>query len=58
MTQEEIREQTIQGIAELLRHNAFSVEFKVMKKPKGVKIIYEVTQEEMNAMAEQAQKKQ
>ena len=55
MSQEELREQTIQGIAELLRHNAFSVEFKVTKKPKGVKIIYEVTQEEMNAMAEKAQ---
>ena len=58
MTKDEMREQTIQGIAELLRRNAFSVEFKVTKKPKGVKIIYEVTQEEMNAMAEKAQHNQ
>lgn len=48
MTQEEIREQAIQYVTGLLRTNPFSMEFKVVKKPKGIKVIYEVTQEEMD----------
>ena len=48
MTQEEMREQAIQHVAGLLRTNPFSMEFKVVKKPKGIKVIYEVTQEEMD----------
>ena len=45
--QEEKREMVINGIADLLRNNAFSFEYKVAKKPKGIKIIFEVTQEQM-----------
>ena len=48
MIQEEMREQAIQQVSGLLRTNPFSVEFKVVKKPKGIKVIYEVTQEEMD----------
>lgn len=48
MIQEEMREQAIQQVAGLLRTNPFSMEFKVVKKPKGIKVIYEVTQEEMD----------
>lgn len=51
-TEEEKREQAIQNIAEGLRRNPFSVAFKVKKKPAGIKIIFEVTQEEMDAMLE------
>ena len=51
-TEEEKREQAIQNIAEWLRRNPFSVAFKVKKKPAGIKIIFEVTQEEMYAMLE------
>lgn len=51
-TEEEQREQSIQNIAEGLRGNPFSVVFKVKKKPAGIKIIFEVTQEEMDAMLE------
>ncbi len=50
MTQEENREQFIQQLASALRDTPFSVEFKVKKKPKGIRIIYEVTQEEMEAV--------
>ncbi len=50
MTQEENREQVIQKLASMLRNNPFTFEFKVKKKPKGIHIIYEVTQEEMDAM--------
>ena len=57
MTQEERREQAIQDVAELLRRNPFMVEFKVKKKPEGVKVILEVTQEEMNAMTQNAANK-
>ena len=34
----------------MLRHNAFSFEFKVKKNPKGIKIVYEVSEETMNQM--------
>ena len=43
----------IQNITEMLQHNPFTFEFKVKKKPAGIKIIYEVTQEQMDRMAKQ-----
>ena len=36
----------------------FQVEFKVKKKPAGIKIIFEVTQEYMNQMMEKAASKE
>jgi intracellular sulfur oxidation DsrE/DsrF family protein len=48
MAQESDREQAIEKVAKLLRNNPFSVEIVVVKKPKGIKIIYEVTQEQMD----------
>jgi hypothetical protein len=57
MTTEEKREQTIQGLAGLLRRSAFQVEFKVKKKPKGIKVIIEVTQEQMKGIAKQTLEK-
>lgn len=57
MENEEKREQVIQGIADLLRHQNFSFEYKVCKRPKGIKIICEVTQEELNKMIYNASKK-
>ena len=53
----EQREQIIQNIAEQLRHNQFSVEFKIVKNPKGIKIIHEVTQEEMDALMQAAKER-
>lgn len=55
--QEEMREQAIQNVAQLLRNNPFNVEFKVVKKPKGIKVIYEVTQEEMDIIVQQAKER-
>lgn len=57
MENEEKREQVIQGIADLLRHQNFSFEFKVAKRPNGIRVIAEVTQEELNNMIENASKK-
>lgn len=57
MTNEEQREQVIQNITNMLRHNKFSFEFRVKKKPEGIKIIYEVTQEKMDKIMETAAKK-
>jgi hypothetical protein len=54
MAQEEKREQVIQNIADMLRTNPFIFEFKVKKNPKGIKVIYEVTQEQMDAMMKKA----
>ena len=58
MTPEKQREQIVQNIAGMLMSTPFTFEFKVMKKPKGIKIVYEVTQEEMDAMMAKAEKKQ
>ena len=53
MTTEEKREQVIQNITEMLQHNSFTFEFKVKKKPAGIKVIYEVTQEQMDGIMKQ-----
>lgn len=57
MTTEEKREQTIQGIADMLRTSPFQVEFKVKKKPAGIKVIIEVTQEQMDGITKQTLEK-
>ena len=57
MTAEEKREQTIQGLADMLRTSPFQVEFKVKKKPAGIKVIIEVTQEQMEGIAKQTLEK-
>lgn len=57
MTTEEKREQTIQGLADMLRISPFQVEFKVKKKPAGIKVIIEVTQEQMEGIAKQTLEK-
>lgn len=45
---DEKRERAIQGIAQLLSVSAFDVEIRVKKNPKGVKIVVEVTQEQLD----------
>jgi len=57
MTTEEKREQTIQGLADMLRPSPFQVEFKVKKKPAGIKVIIEVTQEQMDGITKQTLEK-
>ena len=57
MTTEEKREQTIQGLADILRTSPFQVELKVTKKPAGIKVIIEVTQEQMEGIAKQTLEK-
>ena len=49
---DEQRDQFIQGLVKILESTPFTLEFKVKKKPAGVKIIYELTQEEMDAIVE------
>lgn len=54
MTKEEIaRQQVIENITGMLQTTPFTFEFKVVKKPKYIKIIREVTQEEMDALTQQ-----
>ena len=53
MAEEDPREKAIQSVANMLRHNPFTVEFKVLKHPKGIRIIYEVTEEQMNAFVQE-----
>lgn len=58
METEEKREQAIQNITEMLRTSPFTFEFKVKKKPAGIKIIYEVTQEQMDEIVSKATEKE
>lgn len=51
------REQAIQGLSEMLRTMPFQVDFKVKKKPQGIKIVIEVTQEQMDDMVDTMAKK-
>ena len=55
MTTQEQREQVILNIADQLRYNPFTVEFKVVENPQGIKIIHEVTKEEMDALMKAAE---
>ena len=48
--QQQIRQETIQRIASMLETTPFTFQFKVVKRPEGIKIIYEVTQQEMDAL--------
>ena len=48
MAQKSDRDQAIEKVAKLLQDIPFSFEIVVVKKPKGIKIIYEVTQEQMD----------
>ena len=57
MTTQEQREQVIQNIANQLRCNSFTFEFKVVKNPKGIKIIREVTQEELDEVMKAAKER-
>ena len=50
MDQQEKKEQVIQDLVNLMKLNPMKFEIKVVKKPRGIKVIYEVTQEEMDAM--------
>lgn len=54
---EEKREQAIQAIAGMMRNTGFDVELKVKKKPAGIKVIIEVTQEQMDAMMDNMKQK-
>ena len=47
------RERIIQGLVNMLRRMPFQTEFKVKKKPAGIKIIVEMTQEQMDNIAKQ-----
>lgn len=53
MTAKEKREQVIQGLTNLLQSTPFTVEYKVKKKPQGIKVIIEVTQEQMEHLTKQ-----
>ena len=55
MKQKEIKDQRsllVNRITEMLMSQGFTFEYAVRKHPKGIRIIYEVTQEELDAMVE------
>lgn len=55
MKSQEIKDQRlllVNRITEMLMSQGFTFEYVVRKHPKGIRIIHEVTEEEMNAMVE------
>ena len=54
MTTEGKREQVILSLADMLRTTPFQTEFRVKKKPVGIKVIIEVTQEQMTELVKKA----
>lgn len=56
LEKEQQRERVIQGITEMLKINPFTFEYRVKKKPAGMKVIYEVTQEQLNEMMNEAKR--
>lgn len=54
MTTEQLqREQVIQGLTDMMQYTPFTVEYNVKKRPKGIRVIIEVTQEQMDSMTKQ-----
>ena len=53
LEEEQQRERVIQGITEMLKINPFTFEYRVKKKPAGMKVICEVTQGQLNEMMNQ-----
>lgn len=61
MKPEEIRDEKfliVNRIMGLLMSHGFTFEYVVRKKPKGIRIIHEVTEEEMNAMVEKCKEEE
>ena len=55
MTQKQKQQQAaVESVINLLRTRPFTFEFAVKKKPARLKVIYEVTQQQMDALIEQA----
>ena len=55
---DEQRKKVLKGIMDIIEHNHVTLEIVVKKKPTGVKIIWEVTEEYMKQMVEKSKKKE
>lgn len=51
---DEKKEFAINLVTNMMRTQPFSIEFKVKKKPQGMKIMFEVTEAEMQAIINRA----
>lgn len=51
------REKVVAGITKMLLTNPFTFEFEVKEKPQGIKVICEVTKEQMEQMCKNNQPK-
>ena len=40
----------VNQLGKMMHYTPFSIEYQVKKKPQGIKIIFEITQEEMNVL--------
>ena len=56
--QEATKQTIVQYITDLLNCNPFTFDIQVKENPKGVKVIYDVTQEELDAIMKEVAKKE
>ena len=45
-------DEIVNELGKMMHRNPFSIEFQVKEKPQGIKIIFEVSQEEMDIIAQ------
>ena len=55
---DEQRKKVLKGIMYIIEHNHVTLEIVVKKKPKGVKVIWEVTEEHMKQMIEKCKSRE
>lgn len=51
------REAVVANISDMLMKHPFTFEFKVVEKPQGIKVIYEVTQAQMDRLSQKVAQK-
>lgn len=50
MTRDQKIDALVDQLGKMMHYTPFSIEYKVKKKPQGIKIIFEITQEEMDVL--------
>lgn len=50
MTQDQKIDALVDQLGKMMHYTPFTIEYKAKKKPKGIRIILEITQEEIDAL--------
>lgn len=50
MTRDKKIDALVDQLGKMMHYTPFTIEYKARKKPKGIRIIFEITQEEMDVL--------